>query len=196
MNQSPRRPHESSHKNVEGGLSSAELIVVTAVILTLGFVVAFRSYERHQRVQRQEEAQRQFLADARIAVRALDSLASAVQVGVLYPDYAKRVADTNAAVEPFLRKWPEDLAPLLRANVEGAMNDFALALEAWAQRIKGGEWISQRHEMAPRLLAVTGVRTRYESGSMQEVIYLEPAQQEVWARALQEVKEARAIVGP
>jgi len=132
---------------------------------------------------------RQFKADARIAVEALDAVASAIEVGVLYADYAKRVADVKVTVDRFLRKWPVDLVPPLRATVSGAMDDFGLALTAWGERLKGEPWVSADTELGERLLSVPGVETGWYG------VHLDTARQVVWARALQRVNQAREMLG-
>lgn len=132
---------------------------------------------------------RQFRTEAAVAVQALDAVAAAIEVGVLYADYAKRVADAKVTVDRFLRKWPSDLMPPLRANVSSVMNDFGLTLEAWGERVKGGPWTPSDTDLGVRLLSVPGVEAdRYG-------IHLNTARQVVWARALRDLDQARELLG-
>lgn len=176
------------------GLTPIERGVILTVVVVLGVVLAWRIQDTQNR--------RKFIEDARSAVQAFDSVASAVEVGVTYADYAKRVADAKAVVDRFLRKWPTDFVPPLRATVAEVMDHYALALEVWGQRIKGENYILDRHELAPRLLAVPSIGTRLERGFTigstsvpdSNVIDLEPAQQVIWAHAAAKLKQARDMV--
>jgi hypothetical protein len=132
---------------------------------------------------------RQFKADAEAAVQALDSVASAVEVGVPYADYGNRVAGANAVVDRFLGRWPADLSPALRGTIVGVVDDFGLALEAWAQRVKGDAWIAADDALGRRLASVPGVETDKYG------VHLNTARQLVWARAMRNLNGARGMLG-
>lgn len=182
----------------------AVIVGLAALVVIVIFLGAALLRERQEAQRKRLEAQRlsEFKADARAAVHALDTVQAAIEVGVLYADYAKRVADAKAVVDRFLLKWPVDLVPPLRNSVSQAMDNFALALEVWGQRMKGGSWISEEHELAPRLLSVPGVKTRIEPGWRgtyhgepdRNVIDLDPAQQKLWAEATIQLLLAREMV--
>ncbi len=68
---------------------------------------------------------------ADVAVQALETVATAVEVGVGMGEYRTRITDAKVVVDRFLNTWPVDLKPSLRATIDQAMSEFVESVRLW-----------------------------------------------------------------
>jgi len=79
--------------------------------------------------------QEDFRRAGREALRQLKALASAVEGGITYHDYAPRVTDAKIKVDQFLDEWRPSPHPLFNEHIADSLGFYLAASTAWNLRV-------------------------------------------------------------
>lgn len=99
-------------------VSSGKVTLATGDVVSISFVADVKTAE----VPPPETS------DAKRALRALETLAAATEVGINYREYGKRLIDVKVAVEDILHGLP---AGELKTEIAAALKEFQDAKQVW-----------------------------------------------------------------
>ena len=90
------------------------------------------------------------------ALKALKSFDAALQVGLTYEDYSRRLADTYIPVLAYLESEEAQSAPEVAADVQRAADLYKAAMEIWTIHVKKSDsyGLHERRPYFRRLLQV------------------------------------------